>query len=90
MKAGVAIHLRMTHGIGTTRQAKRRRMLGMERAIRVIRRAVANYMGSEGCGCCGNREAHVTHTEQLAKLLSVPLYNDGSGYDFRRYRKEAP
>lgn len=51
-----------------------------------IRRAVADYMHSEGCSCCRNVEAHTAHEERLAKLLKVPKYKDGSGYDFTRFR----
>ena len=52
-----------------------------------MRQAVANYMQSEGCSCCRNIEDHKQHTEDLAKLLRVPKYSDGSGYDFSKYRK---
>lgn len=52
-----------------------------------MREAVANYMSSEGCGCCSNREAHKRHAARLAKLLSVPKYDDGSGYDFYIFKK---
>lgn len=54
--------------------------------IKEIRKAVANYMGSEGCSCCRDYEAHEKHAEVLGKLLKVPKYKDGSGYDFRRFR----
>jgi hypothetical protein len=54
--------------------------------LTALRRAVADYMWSEGCGCCSDREAHKDHATQLAKLLRVPMYEDGSGYDFRRFR----
>ena len=51
-----------------------------------IRRAVADYMWTEGCGCCCDIRDHRKHEEQLAKLLHVPEYDDGSGYDFPRFR----
>lgn len=51
--------------------------------------AVANYMSSEGCGCCGDRESHMKHTEALGKLLKVSKYGDGSGYDFSKYRTKS-
>jgi hypothetical protein len=54
--------------------------------IKNIRQAVADYMSSEGCACCRNVEAHKTHEAALAKLLHVPKYKDGSGYDFGRFR----
>jgi hypothetical protein len=53
-----------------------------------IRQAVADYMYSEGCSCCRDVEAHERHTETLAKLLDVPKYYDGSGYDFSQFRSE--
>ena len=53
-----------------------------------LRQAVANYMYSEGCACCENVEKHRDANEVLAKLLNVPKYKDGSGYDFYKYRKK--
>jgi hypothetical protein len=53
---------------------------------RELRRAVADYIYSEGCGCCADREAHDVDSEALGKLLNVPRYSDGSGRDFSRYR----
>lgn len=46
-----------------------------------IRISVANYVQSEGCGCCQGHN-HSEHKKVLAKLLKVPMYSDGSGYDF--------
>lgn len=54
--------------------------------IGALRRAVADYMRSEGCSCCQDVDAHEQHKAALAKLLSVPKYKDGSGYDFARFR----
>lgn len=54
--------------------------------IKNIRQAVADYMRSEGCDCCSDREKHEQHKAALAKLLHVPKYKDGSGYDFARFR----
>jgi hypothetical protein len=53
--------------------------------IKNIRRAVADYMHSEGCGCCTGLK-HQKHAAALAELLRVPKYKDGSGYDFARFR----
>lgn len=50
-----------------------------------IREALANYMKSEGCGCCSNYDAHEKHREVLGSLLDVSEYKDGSGYNFLRY-----
>ena len=54
-------------------------------SLKEIRRAVADYMKSEGCECCQDIEPHKKHTEILAKLLKVPMYPDKSGYDFSKF-----
>lgn len=68
----------------------KKRLLSLERRlakeVRGIRSAVADYMHSEGCGCCQDRESHKLHEERLANLLNVPKYSDGSGYDFSKFR----
>jgi len=51
---------------------------------RLLRQAVADYVGSEGCRCCEGAD-HSEHQERLARLLGVPRYADGSGYNFRRF-----
>jgi len=56
--------------------------------IAAIRRAVADYMYSEGCSCCRNIEAHDEHKAVLAKMLKVPQFADKSGYDFYRFRSK--
>ncbi len=55
-------------------------------AAAVIRTAVADYMDSEGCGCCGDMDAHPVNKLRLAELLHVAPYSDGSGADFSPYR----
>lgn len=55
-------------------------------SLEKVRQAVADYIASEGCGCCENREAHEAHTERLAELLGVQPYDDGSGWNFTPYR----
>lgn len=52
--------------------------------LRAIRNAVADYMYSEGCSCCQNREAHKINRERLARLLKVPKKDDW--YNFSPYR----
>lgn len=49
-----------------------------------LRKAVANYMCSEGCGCCRG-DNHEENKKALAELLNVPPYFDGSGYDFYQF-----
>ena len=53
--------------------------------IKAIRRAVADYIRSEGCSCCQSREEHEEAKARLAKLLRVPRFKDDSGYDFWRF-----
>ena len=43
-------------------------------------------MQSEGCSCCQDFEQHKIDKEALAKLLNVPKYADGSGYNFPKYQ----
>ncbi len=57
--------------------------------ISELREAVADYMRSEGCSCCQNRDAHKSHEVRLAKLLKVPKYRDGSGFNFPRFVSKA-
>lgn len=54
--------------------------------ITAIRRALADYMSSEGCSCCASIDSHQEHKATLAKLLNVPKYSDGSGYNFSKFR----
>ncbi len=49
-----------------------------------LRRAVADYIGSEGCSFCECPD-HKEHGARLAELLNIKKYNDGSGYDFSKY-----
>lgn len=53
--------------------------------INQIRQTIADYMQSEGCNCCRDIEGHKKHEEKLAKLLGVPKYKDGSGYNFNKF-----
>ena len=57
--------------------------------LKTIRQAVADYMLSEGCSCCRSIDAHKEHEARLAKLLRVPKYKDGSGYDFGKFRSKS-
>ena len=51
-----------------------------------VRKAVATYIGSEGCECCEGGD-HCEHKAKLGKLLKVRKYKDLSGYDFKSYAK---
>ena len=50
-----------------------------------IRNALADYIRAEGCSCCRDIDAHEAAKVRLAKLLNVPRYSDGSGYDFYKF-----
>jgi excinuclease UvrABC ATPase subunit len=52
-----------------------------------IIRAIADYMYSECCSCCEGKD-HKDHAEKIAKLLDVPKYEDGSGYNFYQFRNK--
>jgi len=53
--------------------------------IEKIRKAIAEYMYSEGCSCCRNISKHEENIKNIAKLLGVEQYSDGSGYNFMQY-----
>lgn len=59
----------------------------MSPEMEALRRAIAEYMASEGCSCCGDYDKHKEDKARLAKMLDVPMYSDGSGYDFGPFRK---
>lgn len=53
--------------------------------LKKIRELVANYMGTEGCPCCEGKD-HEKNESILAEALQVEKYEDGSGYNFAKYR----
>ena len=53
-----------------------------------VRRAVADYISSEGCSCCRGSK-HDEHKAELAKLLRVPKYDDDSGFNFGHFESRA-
>ena len=52
--------------------------------VRDIRKAVANYISSEGCSCCRG-DSHDKDLKTLAKLLAV---KDDNFYPFRSKKKK--
>jgi len=50
-----------------------------------VRQAFADYHASEGCTCCQDIEGHEKAAKRLAELLDVPMFDDGSGYDFWKF-----
>lgn len=61
--------------------------VGCQELKEKLRRAVADYMCSEGCSCCQHRD-HDKHAEVIAELLEVEMWDDGSGYNFYKYRSK--
>ena len=53
-----------------------------------IRRLVAEMFCSAGCDCCRDTNEWDRTTEELAKLLEIPAYEDGSGFNFYQVRDE--
>lgn len=53
-----------------------------------IRKLVAQLYCASGCSCCRNDEKWKEAGDELAKLLGIPPYDDGSGYDFYKVRDE--
>lgn len=51
-----------------------------------IRQALADYVCSEGCSCCQDRDAHEKARERLAKLLGIRKKDDW--YDLSKYRSK--
>ena len=58
---------------------------GMVR-VWAVRRAFADYLASEGCNCCEDKEEHDAARKRLANMLDVPMFDDKSGYDFHKFR----
>lgn len=56
--------------------------------IEEVRRLLADYIFSEGCSCCEDRDEHAKAQAELGKLLNVPKYSDGSGYNFFIFRSK--
>jgi len=59
--------------------------MAVSKQIQAVRDALADYIVSEGCSCCRNEEAHTEAKAKLARLLEVPAYKDGSGWDFYKF-----
>jgi len=47
--------------------------------------AIADYIHSEGCGCCEDEIPHDNARDKLGQILDVPMYKDKSGYDFSQF-----
>jgi hypothetical protein len=53
-----------------------------------IRKALSQYIRSEGCSCCRNEDKHREAAVKLAELLDIPKYSDGSGYNFYKFSED--
>lgn len=53
-----------------------------------LRTAIAELIATEGCGCCSDYDKHEAAKAKLGRLLDVPMYSDGSGYDFNKFREK--
>jgi len=53
-----------------------------------IRKAVADYIATEGCSCCQDVDGHKDAMERLGKMIKMKKYSDGSGYDYSLYRSK--
>jgi hypothetical protein len=59
----------------------------MNRAeLKALRTAFADYRRSEGCSCCRDIEGHKENEARIAKILNVPKYPDGNGFNFAKFR----
>ena len=64
-------------------------MTTKRKTLEQIRTAFADYVRSEGCSCCRDGDAHEEAMYRMAKLLDIPPYSDGSGYDTYQFTTEA-
>lgn len=55
-----------------------------KKELEQLRNAVADYMWSEGCSCCQDREKHEEARKRLGDLLLVGSVGDY--HDFTSYR----
>ena len=67
---------------------RRKKAVEPKVSLSLLRSAVADYIKSEGCGCCANYEQHQKDKRWLGRLLRVPKYPDDSGYDFSRFESK--
>ena len=58
-----------------------------KKELDALRTAVADYMRSEGCSCCQDREAHKKHRARLGELLNVG--SEDGWHDFTPFRSES-
>ena len=54
-----------------------------------VREEVAKLYCASGCSCCRDDKAWEEAGKELARLLNIPPYEDGSGFNFYKVRDEA-
>lgn len=57
-----------------------------EVSIAEVRQALADYIATEGCSCCQDRDGHQEAMNRLGKLLKMKKNPDGIGYDYSKYK----
>ena len=57
----------------------------LEEFKKEILELIANYMRSEGCTCCQNREEHEDVKRRLGELLDCGKYDGEDEYNFNQY-----
>lgn len=73
----------------STREAELTKMRAeRDELVGALRKAVADYKWSEGCSCCQNVKAHEKADARLAELLKPDAYEDGSGWNWSKYKTE--
>jgi hypothetical protein len=68
------------------KSGRARRVTSPATPIAAIRRAFADYVWSGGCSCCSVPEKLREAEARIAKLLRIPKFSDGSGYNISRFR----
>jgi len=53
-----------------------------------VRKALADYLHSEGYVCFASKQAHEEYAKRLAEMLNVPARDNGSGYDFQKFKSK--
>jgi hypothetical protein len=56
--------------------------------IEKIRLEVAKLYCASGCSCCRDDDNWYKSAENLANILDIPKFEDGSGFDFYKVRDD--
>ncbi len=57
-------------------------------SIEEIRTAISDYIASEGCSCCQDKDSHDEAMQRIGTLLKMEPYSDGSGFDYGIYKSQ--